>query len=63
MAIFINGKKYNASVNGGYCRPVVKKVPITGILLVSSDGFVLKDSRNAFVTVKKTTEKEANNNV
>lgn len=55
MALYLdNGKKLKIYLNGiKYCLNIFSTHPITnGIRLISSDGYILKDSNNLYLTTK-----------
>jgi hypothetical protein len=59
MALYLGsvGKVKINSAGNVYCLQLFSKTPITnGMRLVSSDGYILKDSNGLFVIVKKEDE-------
>lgn len=52
MAIYIGGKKWKLRINGVALNiNIPTSIPITnGIVLLSSDGFMLKDVNNLYMT-------------
>lgn len=56
MAIYLgNGEKLKVMVGNSACSmDVFSKIPVTnGIRLLSSDGYVLKDSKGLYLTTKE----------
>ena len=56
MAIYVGGQKWKLMLNGvSYNMYIPSSVPITnGVRLLSSDGFILKDINNLYITVKES---------
>lgn len=50
-----SGKKVKVNINGiAYCLNLFSKIPITnGIRLLSSEGYILKDLKNLYLTAKE----------
>ena len=55
MVIHIGGKKYKAYVGGAACVFMTKETisDITGVMLLSSDGYILKDVNGLTLTTKE----------
>ena len=55
MVVHIGGKKYKAYVDGAACAFMTKDTisDITGIMLLSSEGYVLKDVNGLTLTAKE----------
>ncbi len=55
MALYLGSEKVKVNLNGViYCLNLFSKNPIiNGIKLLSSEGFILKDSNGLYLTVKE----------
>ena len=55
MALYLGGEKVKIALGSTPCRLQLIFAPpaITGILLMSSDGFALKDANGVYVTAKE----------
>lgn len=55
MALYIGSDKVKVNINGiAYCLNLFFASPITnGIRLLSSDNFILKDSKGVYLTTKE----------
>jgi hypothetical protein len=56
MALYLGRDKVKINLNGVvYCLNLFSATPITnGILLLSSDGYILKDSNGLYLTSKES---------